>query len=281
MSRLYRSRYTVQTGTRRPYRRKKRPQRVRFRKRYAASTFKRSLIKFSKISLVAGAAMSVLWVGREGRHFWNTSPLLKVTAVDYIGFIPPGLTEFLGYKSGMNIFWVRPAAMRRGALRTFPELRNLDIERRWDRSVVVRGTARRPLAAYGPEENRKAVDETGTVFPLTVDAEGTEPLARVDPIPDESIRIPVARLLAELSRSAPEFYSTLKFVKTDKINSVILITDEGVTIYWGTTNLAQADQKSNRIAGVFQRFHPADHRATLRFVEADRVVLNSYWIDKK
>ncbi|OVE78433.1 hypothetical protein BVX98_00285 [bacterium F11] len=263
------------------YKRKKRPQRVRFRRRYASSLLWRTIKTTWTITkfVVFGALLfgGGLWLGR----FWHSSPLLKVQHVFFKGDLPKGLADFLSLHSGQNIFLVPTGRLEKNALVHFPALKKINIARKKDRSIHVTGFYRTPLAYLPDGSEKRAIDENGVIFPIHSDMKSPEHLPSFSGLVSDLERKRMAGALDVIKKNRGEFYKQLKEIKTDKMGQVKITLIDDIVIYWGKFVSQSVLLKSKRIDATLKRFRPIIKNASMRFVLDNRIVLDENFVLRK
>lgn len=244
------------------YKRKKRLQRVRFRKKRASALAWDALRKVWFFLKAAAVLFILFGVFHFLQSFWRDSPSLKVSRVEYEGDIPAELKNTLSVEKGQNIVLLPTKKLERASLTAFPELKSLSISRKFDRSIVVRGIFRTPIALCG---SKRGIDEKGFVFPL----EGGKARDSSLPVIDEKIEKlklePLVEVLNAFKKDLPVFYSQLKFLKTDTMGRLVVTLVDGIVIYWGEIEWDVATVKAKEVMTILDRFTPRSERCVSPF----------------
>jgi len=264
------------------YSRKKRGKRVRLRRKYARSLMHRTLQSTWNVGLFGILAFSGLWLLRSGATFWKTSPFIQLQGVEFKKDVPPELKSFLSLKPGQNIFLINTARLQEAALKTFPELKSVSIRRNWDRTLSVQGEYRTPVVYYYPKPSaaRYGIGEDGRVFALKNAANATNDLPTLTGNRSDIDTQLLVEALEALKKSLPDFYSSIKQLKTDRINTIKVVLDGDVVIHWGELSLDSVLSKAKKVQNILDRFLPAKPMASMELVEGDRIVLDAHWIPR-
>ena len=259
------------------YKRKKRPQRVKFRRRYASSLFQRSILRiwdFIKLTvftfLIAGITLAA-W------KFWNTSPWIRIQAIHFEGDVPQALQKkILGF-SGKNILKLKTGQMEKEFREAYPELKSLTLHRSWDRSIRVTGSYRDPVAFLSRSRYPQAIDSDGFLFRFNKEMPVPQgnPLLTGD-LSSETLK-KVAGTLFLFRKNIPSFYKRLQTIKTDRMRGTKITLFDDILLYWGDLNPKDDVIKGRRVQEILNRFHPQKKQATIRFLEDNRVVLDVNW----
>lgn len=254
----------------------RRPQRVRFRRRYATGVARGVAARAWSVVRLGAVAALVVWGARSAVSFYRTGEVFRVQDVMLSGDVPSGAEAVLGVSTGDNILSFRPTEAEARLLKAFPELRSVNVRRGFDRRISVEGSYRFPVAYVRREGRLDGMDDAGVMFPVP---EGVPSTGR--PLIDGEMAEPVRRAaldtLLELRQEAPEFCARIERMETDKMRSASIFIDGGVVIDWGELGRDDAALKAGRIEAILERFAPTADGAHLRFVTLDRVVMDAHW----
>ena len=253
----------------------KRSQRVRFRRRYASSLLRKSAAAFWLTARLAFAVAVFAWAASFAARSWQSAAWLQVRSVEYADGLPQRLPETLALSPGRNIFSVKPGRLEKRALERFPELADVDIDRRLDRRVVVSARYRTPIALLERHGKTMGVDASGGVFPLPGDAPVTG-LPELRPAAAAHLSDLVA-FLDGGRRSAADFFDDVAFLQTDNMRTLSVELRDGVSIRWGRLDRRTAGAKADRVLRLRRAFAPAKTPASLRFITDDRIVIDKNW----
>ena len=257
------------------YKRKKRSQKVKFRRRYATSIFQKSLSSIWSLTKIAvftfaiSGATIFLW------RFWNTSPHLKLERVVYQGDIPSDLRKFLSFREGDNVLLMRVNSLEEAGRSEFPELKKLDISRGFNRTVTVKGQFRKPVAKWG--HTRQGVDADGFVFPISSSMKAEENIPMITGVIGDVRAKELGRELALIQSEVPEFYTRLYRIKTDTIKPAVMTLTDGVVIHWGRLEPGSTVEKAGKAMKILRKFTPLKKNASMNFVDEGRIVMDRHW----
>jgi hypothetical protein len=212
-------------------------------------------------------------------RFLLSTPLLRVASVSYATPAPAELKDWLGIAPGQNIVRLQTAQREREGLAKFPQLSTLTIERTLDRQIVVSCRLRSPVAIIDRPGRLSGVDADGTVFPLNAMPTPERPHLVGTPA-SEQLRA-LAALLAQLEKRAPDFYSIVREIETDRMLPVRFVFMNGAVALWGDMGPETALEKAANTLRLFEHFVPARAPATFRFITPDRLVIDANWTDVK
>lgn len=216
-----------------------------------------------------------------GVRFWQKSPWIQVTSVRFVGDIPPALEIESPVRVGENIITLRPGRLEKAILQQFPELDRLSVHRQWNRSVVIEGAYKTPVALLEEGRETRGLDGGGRLFPI---GEHNQPLKRLPTVTlaegaldPASVLPPVANSLRRLEKGLPKFYSLLRRLEIDGIGRVLVVLEDGVKIHWGEIDPEEDVLKASRVMRLRENFTPRETPAYLRFVTTERVVMDAHW----
>ena len=253
---------------------RRRVNRVKFRRRYAAARLK-SLGEFTWIaSRLAIVACVIVWGGGMAWHAWRDSDFLRVQGVRYEGDIPQRLPATIPIREGIGLFSFSAKDLEVEAARRFVELAEVSIGRGLDRTVVVHGRYRAPVAILAAAVPT-GIDASGTAFPIPRGRAAVPGLPVIDAPVKE--RAKVVACLAVWERKLPAFFGVVKKLECDRMRSFQVELSDGVIIDWGTLDTADAVEKGKKILRVMTSFSPEKAPARLKFVTEDRIVMDSAW----
>jgi len=260
---------------------KKRPQKVRIRKKYAATIIKQIALGSWALIKMAFFAGVVGWLAILGWKFWNSSPLLKVAEVQFNAEVPPGLKVRLDIRPGQNIFSFRTSKLEDIFLGKFPELEKLGISRTINREIRVFGTYRVPVAVIQSKKGLYGIEEGGTLFPIF---SHNTPQFNLPVIKDINLSDPRlkswAQALQKIKIKKPEFYSVIFRLETDKIHATKMTLRNEVVVWWGELKLENAEERVHNIESLMKRYRPKGSNATLTIITRDRIVMDKNWEKK-
>lgn len=252
----------------------RRVNRVKVRRRYVAARL-RSLGEFAWIASRLGVVAGVLvWGGGLAWHSWRDSEFLRVQGIRYEGDIPQRLPASIPIREGAGLFSFNAGKLESEATRRFVELSEVVIDRGLDRTVVVRGRYRAPVAMLAAPVPT-GIDAFGVAFPIPRGRAAVPGLPVID-APAKERAIAVA-CLGAWRRKLPAFFGVVKKLECDRMRSFQIELSDGVVIDWGTLEMADAVEKGKKILRVMTSFSPAKAPARLRFVTEDRIVMDSAW----
>lgn len=255
---------------------RERSQRVRFRRRYASSVARRTATVMWTLGRLGIVAAVVGWAGMVSLGWWRTTPLFKVQAVDIDASLPDGLPGFLAIKPGENLFSLDLGARRTAALTRFRELEDVKIRRTLKRGIYVSGRYRSAMAVVDKNGHPWGVDAHARVFPSGEKNPLPPELPVLLPYRDDHLPMLVRRL-QEWKKKTPEFYRLVKFLETDRIRSLNVELHDGVIVRWGTVDDETSVARAENVERLLAAYAPAKRPATLRFVSADRIVMDANW----
>lgn len=260
------------------YYRRPRSQRVRFRKRVAASVVTRLFRSTWTVLRVGALTGLAVWATLASIRLIRTNPYFRIQAVVFEGPNPVGLAEVVDLRAGDSLLAVQAGRREDAALAAYPELSDVDIDRRLDRSIVVRTAYRDPLFIWEDEKGvRRGVSAAGVLFPLRPGMKDPVSVAVLSGALDEADRRRVASSLAAISTEMPALYGRFNDIKTDTISGMTVTLLDGVVVHWGPFNPETALAKSRDVLSVLERFSPTSTEASMRFLEQGRVVLDRHW----
>ncbi len=253
---------------------RRRVNRVKFRRRYAASRLK-SVGEFTWIaSRLAIVAAALVWGGGMAWHGWQDAEFLRVQGIRYEGDIPQRLPASIPIREGVGLFSFNANKLEGEAVRRFIELQDVSIGRGLDRTVVVRGRYRAPVAMLAAGVPT-GIDAFGVAFPIPRGRAAAPGLPVIDAPAKE--RANAVACLGLWERKLPAFFSVVKKLECDRMRSFQIELSDGVVVDWGTLETAGAVEKAKKILRVMTSFSPAKAPARLRFVTEDRIVMDSAW----
>ncbi len=251
-----------------------RRQKVRFRRRAATARLKivgEALWVTSRIAIVAGV---VVWGAGLGWNAWKSAEFFRITNVRFEGDVPPRLPGTIPVRAGIGIFSFSASDLEAEAKRRYPELGSLDVSRRFDRGLTIRGRYRTPMAmVVAPIPT--AISADGTTF--AVPASMTVPSAL--PVIDAPVRqrAELVETLHLWQKKVPAFFEVVKKLETDKVHSFHVELSDGVTVDWGDLEPDSSVEKARNVLRLMEFFSPGRTPARLRFVTQDRIVMDASW----
>lgn len=259
---------------------KTRSQRVKFRRRYASAQLK-SVQSFLIGTLKIGFSVAVLgWAGFFGWSFLKSNPYFRIQDVFFEGDIPPGLPQLMAIKTGDNIFKIKSGDKISAAMKEYPQLKSLKINRGIDRRVMVKGVYREPVALVETASGVRGLDEGGLVFSLTESKFPWHDLPFYSASGPEPIQQKSLNFLLEMKNSSADFYSRLKQIETDKMGMLRLTMKDETAVKWGEMDPSALRLRVTRLMKIFERFEPIKQPAALLFVTDDRIVMSANWKQK-
>lgn len=226
-----------------------------------------------RVGIVIGG---LLFLGKTAWNFWNSSPLLRVAAVEFQGDVPAALAASPGVRAGENIVLIKGRKIALSVLDRFPELEAVRVRRRWDRSVVFDCRRRVPIAMLKMEGVFRGIDRAGIVFPIAAETEAVR-VPEVVTREGKSALVGIAGFLSILSVEAPELYSLISRLETDKIPTLRLELLDGTQVHWGPPSAETAGVKARRLMRFRTEYEPRRPSAAVRFVTDDRLVMSADW----
>lgn len=257
-----------------------RPQRVRFRRRYASSLMRQLTSHLWTVLQLAFIGAVLVGGGLFAFRFWKSSPALKITQVTFKGDIPERLKPELARLVSKNILSLRPAKLEREFLLKFTELKNLSIRRHWDRSVNVTGAFRKPAAFLFQDGRRMGVDLEGCVFP-TVHTSflGIERPVLVVLERSASLAEPVSSLYF-IEQRVPAFHRLIEKVEMDRMKNVTFFLKDGVIVHWTDLNEDEIVEAAENVLRLHDAYAPKKSPAVLKVVAPDRIVMDENWLPR-
>ncbi len=257
----------------------KRKQRVKFRPRYAGSVVKKMGKSFALLTLGAGAMLAIGWTTVKGAQYWKQSERLRVKQVVFSGELPASLKGSFKVGAHDHLLKIHPLLLEKESLEKFPELKRISIRRTLDRSLIVNGTFRRPIAKLESPGKELGIDNDGIVFALgeLLDLPANLPVIECAYPSD---RTTVLGILDRWQKDVPNFYSLVKKVETDRMRELYVELTDGVTIEWGNISDANIVQQSQRVLTLREKFTPQKTPAKLILVTTDRIVMDANWKSK-
>ncbi len=256
-----------------------RPQRVKFRRRYANSIVstwtRRAALLLRAVLVVAALAFGIF----KTREFWASSSWVRVVAVQTSGDVTPEMTASLGLNPGLNIVTMKPSEIEEKTLASHLEFERFVVRRTFRRSLTVDGTYRSSVASLENSSGPKYLSAEGVVFSLPAGVRTDREPVWTGDMSGVDLRRAAAALEA-LKKNSPEFYKRVKFLKTDRIQPLRLILDSDVVVIWGDFEAFSASARASRIMDVLTRYEPKKAYASLRFIADDRVVMDAQWREK-
>lgn len=254
---------------------RRRVNRVKFRRRYAAARIK-SLGEFtwiaSRLAVVSGV---LIWLGGVAWRQWEDSPYLKIQAIRFEGDIPVRYPATLPVKEGMGLFSFDADKLERDGVRRFSEFRDLSVHRTIDRTIVVRGRFREPVALLGSAAAPTGIDAFGQAFPIPRGHAPATHLPVIDAPAAE--RANAVAVLSAWERKLPKFFGVVKKLECDRMRTFRVELSDGVSIEWGSLEIATAVEKGRKILTIMKSFSPEKTPARLIFVTEDRIVMDAAW----
>lgn len=275
-----RSRFNKSSSSSRPvYFRQKRSQKVRFRSRYASSLLKNTgLIVFQLLKI--GIVLGSLGVGSfYSWSFWKTSTLFQVKAVQFEGELPQALIENFPIQKGNHILKIHPSQLEVDFKKQFPVLSSFSIHRQINKTVVVTGKFRAPIAMLQEGGVNKGLDSNGIIFPLEVgmSVEGY-------PLIDGKVESPsmkrLAEALSQIQKESPKFFLLLKKIKTDKIPTIQFELSDGVLVDWPRIIGQDVRETSEGLLAFRDQYEPFKMPAKITVISKDRIVMDANWKPK-
>jgi cell division septal protein FtsQ len=247
---------------------------VKFRRRYAAARAK-ALGEFAFVTTrLAVVAAVLVWVGGLGWRAWQESDYLRVQGVRFEGDIPSRLPPAIPIRDGMRLFDFNSSRLEEETLRRFVELKDVSIRRCLDRTVVIKGEYRDPVALLA-SPSLVGIDAFGVAFPLPKAKIPARPLAVIDaPARERANAVAVLRLW---ERKLPAFFDVVKKLECDRMRAFRVELSDGVMVEWGSLDSATAVEKARKVLRLMTAYAPDKAPASLKFVTDDRIVMDAAW----
>jgi cell division protein FtsQ len=117
-----------------------------------------------------------------------------------------------------------------GRVALVPAVAEVDVDRVWPSTLVVRVAPRVPLASLSTADGDRAVDRTGTVFPPVQPVDG---LPRLEAPEDGGASPARAAAVGVLSALPAELAARVATVRATSDVDVELVLDDGSSVRWG------------------------------------------------
>lgn len=255
---------------------------MRLRKKYASSILLNSATFLWRSAQLAFVVLIVFYGGNWIHEKWNTSSTFQVSRVELASSVPASLSTFLNIRPGENIFLVKTRLLEKKALANYPEFEDVRISRHWNRTIQVQVEYRQPIALMEKNEKYFGLDSEGNRFPIRENNKPTEsiPMFGGPGWTDTSLKM-WARSLSILKTHLPQFYSRINRLETDTMLTVKVELSDGVIVDWSRVVPELVVDQGEKILRILKKFDPIQKPATLKFVTADRIVMDKNWREKK
>lgn len=260
---------------------KKRSQKVKFRPRYAESVLKRTGTRFLQAATIAMVAFILGYAGLAGWKFWQASSTLRVKSIQFGEQVPAKLRASFPLKAGDHLFDAELSEIEENMAKNFPELEELSISRRINRSLFVDAKYKDPQALYEADGKMFGVYRDGTLFPVREENMPAEKRPILTGKAGLHTRQAVVNALNIWKKDAPEFSGLVKRLETDNIGAVRVVLEGGAVIHWGEMNEKEFLIHAENILKILDRFTPAKTPAVLRVVSKNRIIMDSNWTPKQ
>ncbi|HOW27065.1 MAG TPA: cell division protein FtsQ/DivIB [Elusimicrobiota bacterium] len=265
----------------------RRRHRVSLRKKNVRYRFGLFLYACCLWSLWIGVAGLIVAGGTYAYKFWLESPYFRVQAVTFDPALPPDLVRQFSLTPGDHFFRYSSATLEKNLTEDFPELKQIRVVRRWDRSVHVKAVRRIPLACSVDKNRWKGVDEDGVVFPIR----GTEwdvqriPML-VEGAPHRYFST-VFRVFKEIRLLPLDWTNRIRKIKIVSPDEVWFFLQDGTEVFWGGLQKETFRKKAERLERVLadEILKPSGVEYA-RFVDDRRIVVkprgkDREWVNQK
>lgn len=257
----------------------KRKQRVKFRSRYAGSVAKQWSKTIVNTTVGCGIAAGALWGSVAFANVWKTSETLRVREIVFSGDLPDRLRASFPVKPNDHLLKISTAEIELNTLIKFPELEKFSVGRGLNRTLTVKGKYRTPVAMTHAQGEERAMDHSGTLFRLPETMHPQKPLPWVETASIENRKL-LLSYLSTWEEDAPDFYSLVKKIETDRMRELYVELSDGVLINWGPMEESDILNKADKIIRFREMFQPVKTPANLMFVTSDRIVMDKNWQKK-
>ncbi|MFN0118412.1 MAG: cell division protein FtsQ/DivIB [Elusimicrobiota bacterium] len=253
-----------------------RPQKVKFRTRYAKSVATQYLKAIGILTGIAVVGFGVFSLGGSANKYWNNSANFKVDRIIWQGDIPKNLPSFLNLKPGTQIFSLKTETLEERAIKKFSELKSLRVSRNLNKDVVIEGEFRSALAISAQNDHLIGIDEKSVVFPLSI------PMPQLVnsiwfSMADPTHKTKIVNFLSSVKNEFPDFLKIVKSIETDRIGMLKIVLDNGVIIEWGILEQSNLSQRIKNVLHVLTDMKPMKSSALLKFVTDERIVMDNNW----
>lgn len=258
-----------------------RPQKVKFRPRYAVSVFRRTGVVLWGLAKFIVVMSGLGFLGVSGWNFWHKSPALHIARVQFEEDVPPLLRESFPFNEGDNIVLANCGKLEMLYQKQFPELETISVSRGFNRTITVRGVYRKPIAYCERDGSRIGFGRDGVQFPLKAhNTPDSEPILMTGNMSMAQLQS-VVTTLADLQTEFPRFYPLIKRLETDKMGTLQMVLVDGVVIEWYDEWRSQVVDKMKNILMVMDRYEPVKAPAMLRVVAKERIVIDANWRENR
>lgn len=209
-----------------------------------AGTF---LVWVTLLALIAGGSW---WVYRKAQYFLGNSDCFNIAAIDIRGcknVAQSEISTLLPFRTGDNLWGVRPIEAEKNIQACKPELKNIDISRGW-RKVTVTIRERRPAGFVMVNGEKLGIDNDNIPFPLRgawINAQLPELDAAT-----EGDRREILNFMSDFSPVDGKFFGGISRFTLEPVNSIIFDIKGGPRIYWGRLETDKLKAKLGRLTQV-------------------------------
>lgn len=228
---------------------------------------------FATRSIILGVLAGVLFFGFR---FVRDTQAMDVRDVIFEEPLPATVRENFPIRPKQNLLLLRPRTVERDLLKRYSELEDVSVSRTLRGAVKVSARYRRPIAFVAIAGNQQGIDRDGVVFPLSEAHSSVGALPTIKSA-NTSDRILLLKLLDHWKSDAPNFYSLVKNLETDRMHRLSVEMSDNVFIDWDEMDLQRAVIRAERVIKLRTLFAPKKVPARLKFVTDDRIVMDANW----